>query len=99
MKTTAKKKSKEERKEKDTEFSFMAPQAQSVFIAGTFNLWNQSSHPLKKDKHGVWKVTLPLTPGRYEYRYVTDGRWENDPFCEGCSQNQFGTMNCVRIVE
>jgi hypothetical protein len=38
-------------------------------------------------------------PGRYEYRFVIDGKWENDPFCEGCFMNEFGTMNCVMIVE
>ena len=64
MKTAAKKTSKVDRKEKDTEFSFPAPHAQSVFIAGSFNQWNPSSHPLKKDEHGVWKITLPLEPGK-----------------------------------
>ena len=99
MKTAAKRKSKVIRKERETEFSLLAPQAQSVFIAGNFNQWNLSSHPLKRDEHGVWKITLPLTPGRYEYRFMTDGKWENDPFCEGCHPNEFGTMNCVRVVE
>ena len=99
MKTAAKKTSKVDRKEKDTEFSFLAPHSQSVFIAGNSNQWNPSSHPLKRDEHGVWKITLPLMPGRYEYRFMTDGKWENDPFCEGCHPNELGTMNCVRIVE
>jgi 1,4-alpha-glucan branching enzyme len=99
MKPAAKGKAEVIRKEKDIEFSFPAPQAQNVFIAGSFNQWNPSSHPLKKDEHGVWKITLPLTPGRYEYRFMTDGKWENDPFCEGCHPNELGTMNCVRIVE
>ena len=99
MKKAAKKKSKVDRKETGAEFSFPAPQAQSVFLAGSFNQWSPSSHPLKKDEHGVWKITLPLTPGRYEYRFVTDGKWENDPFCEGCFMNELGTMNCVMIVE
>jgi len=33
-----------------TEFTLSAPQAKSAFIAGSFNSWNPSSHPLKKDK-------------------------------------------------
>src|SRR5271157_880005 len=99
MKRVPKTKSKVDRKEKGTEFSFPAPQAQSVFLAGSFNQWNPSSHPLKRDEDGVWKITLPLTPGKYEYRFMTDGKWENDPFCEGCSLNELGTMNCVKIVK
>ena len=98
MKTTAKKTSQVDRKERATELSYLAPHAPSVFLAGSFNQWNPSSHPLKRDKRGTWKITLPLTPGRYEYRFVADGKWENDPFCEGCFMNEFGTMNCVMIV-
>ena len=99
MKPAAKKTSLVDRKKKATEFSYLAPHAKSVFLAGSFNQWNPSSHPLKRDKRGTWKITLPLTPGRYEYRFVADGKWENDPFCEGCFMNEFGTMNCVMIVE
>ena len=99
MKTAAKKTSQVDRKARATEFSYLAPHALSVFLAGSFNQWNPSSHPLKKDERGTWKITLPLTPGRYEYRFVTDGKWENDPFCEGCLMNEFGTMNCVKIVK
>ena len=99
MKTTAKIKSKGDRKERATEFSYLAPHAQSVFIAGSFNQWNMTSHPLKKDEQGTWRITLPLTPGRYEYRFVADGKWENDPFYEGCFMNELGTMNCVKIVK
>jgi hypothetical protein len=54
---------------------------------------------MKKDKKGIWKTTLSLKPGRYEYRFFTDGKWENDPSCCGCVPNEFGSLNCVRIVE
>jgi len=82
-----------------TEFSLAAPQAKSVFIAGNFNQWNLSAHPLKKDKNGVWKISLPLAPGRYEYRFLVDGQWQNDPNCSSFIENPFGTLNCLRIVE
>jgi len=54
---------------------------------------------LKRDEHGTWKITLPLTPGRYEYRFVVDEKWETDPFCEGRFMNELGTMSCAKIVE
>jgi 1,4-alpha-glucan branching enzyme len=82
-----------------TEFSLSAPQAKSVFIAGNFNQWNLSAHPLKRDKKGVWKISLTLGPGRYEYRFLVDGQWQNDPNCSSFIENPFGTLNCLRIVE
>lgn len=53
MKTAAKKKSKVDRKERNTEFSYLAPHAQSVFLARSFNQWNPSSHPMKRDERGT----------------------------------------------
>jgi len=81
-----------------TEFSLLAPQAKSVFIAGDFNQWNPSSHRLKKDKQGIWKISLPLSPGRYEYRFFVDEQWQNDPHCSSLVENPFGTLNCLKIV-
>ena len=90
--------SKKKPKLMKTEFSLSAPQATSVFIVGNFNQWNPSSHPLKKDKQGAWKISLPLDPGQYEYRFFIDGEWKNDPNCSSFIENSFGTMNCVKIV-
>jgi 1,4-alpha-glucan branching enzyme len=53
---------------------------------------------MKKDKKGIWKATLALEPGRYEYRFIVDGNWENDPSCSSCVDNEFGGRNCVRVV-
>jgi 1,4-alpha-glucan branching enzyme len=54
---------------------------------------------MKKDKKGIWKATVSLAPGRYQYRFLIDGRWENDPACSDFVSNDFGTTNCVRIVD
>ncbi len=81
-----------------TEFSLSAPQAKSVLITGNFNQWNLSAHPLKQDKKGVWKISLPLGSGRYEYRFLVDGQWQNDPNCSSFIENPFGTLNCLKIV-
>jgi 1,4-alpha-glucan branching enzyme len=84
---------------KKVRFEFSAPEAREVFLTGEFNEWDRTANPLKKDKNGMWKLTLPLRPGRYEYRFLTDGNWENDRSCSGCVPNEFGSLNCVRIVE
>lgn len=84
---------------KKVPFEFLAPEAQEVYLAGDFNNWNTSTKPMKKDKKGIWKITVSLKPGTYEYRFLKDGRWENDPSCSQCVPNEFGSQNCVRIVE
>jgi 1,4-alpha-glucan branching enzyme len=84
---------------KQVRFEFPVPGAQEVFIAGEFNNWDERGNPLKRDENGVWGIVIHLPPGRYEYRFLTDGRWENDPSCSSCVPNAFGSLNCVRIVE
>ncbi|MGB7573470.1 MAG: isoamylase early set domain-containing protein [Thermodesulfobacteriota bacterium] len=98
MATISKKKSKVSKKLKLTEFSLLAPSAQSVFLAGDFNQWDLSSHPLKGDKNRMWRISLNLNPGQYEYRFFVDSEWQNDPGCPTCVENPFRTLNCVRIV-
>jgi 1,4-alpha-glucan branching enzyme len=92
-------KKQEVQRVKKTEFSLLAPSAQSVFLSGVFNQWDLSSHPLKRDKNGMWKISLNLHPGQYEYRFFVDGEWQSDPICPTCVENPFGTLNCVKIVE
>jgi 1,4-alpha-glucan branching enzyme len=84
---------------KKVRFELSAPEAREVFIAGEFNHWDAKANPLKKDKNGMWTTSIPLAAGRYEYRFLKDGNWENDRSCSGCVPNHFGTLNCVRIVE
>ena len=81
------------------QFEFPAPEALEVYLAGDFNNWDSNASPMKKDKKGIWKTALSLKPGRYEYRFLVDGNWENDPSCSNCIPNEFGSQNCVRIIE
>jgi 1,4-alpha-glucan branching enzyme len=80
-------------------FSYNAPDAQTVSVAGDFTSWDQAPVSLKKDKSGRWKKTVSLATGRYEYRLIVDGEWKNDPQCSLRQPNQFGTENCICIVE
>lgn len=86
-------------KTKKISFSFIGPQAENVSIAGDFNNWDTMSHPMKKDKKGVWKISLDLKPGTYQYNFYVDGEWQNDPNCTEYIDNPFGTLNCVKRVE
>jgi 1,4-alpha-glucan branching enzyme len=99
MATKSKKKPKSTEKVKKTEFSLSAPQAQGVSTAGDFNQWNPSSHPMKMDEEGIWRISLALNPGQYEYRFFVDGEWQNDPNCFSSVENPFGTSNSLKIVK
>jgi len=79
---------------KEIEFKYYAPDAKSVKLAGDFNNWDSQSLFPKKDKKGFWKVRLALTPGSYQYKFLVDGQWQNDPGCSSCVPNSFGSLNC-----
>lgn len=77
-------------------FSIAAPEANSVVVAGDFNNWNESEFKLKKLKNGTFKGTENLeTEKTYEFKYIIDGAWVNDPEADGIVQNEHGTENSV----
>ena len=78
-------------------FKLEAPEAKEVALAGNFNDWDTDSRHLKQNKKGIWTTFLSLEPDAYEYRFLVDGEWQNDPAAE-VVPNEYGTMNCVRIV-
>ena len=80
---------------KKINFKMVAPEAENVFLVGDFNDWNISAHPLKSNSKGIWKISLELMPGRYEYRFLIDGGWRNDPNNTTFAPNPFGSDNSV----
>ncbi len=48
---------------------------------------------------GQWIKELALSPGIYEYQYVVDGRWINDPHALKSTPNPLGGRNSVLVVE
>ena len=79
-------------------FTLEAPFARSVSMAGTFNDWDPAEQPMKKDRNGHWTTQLFLKAGTYEYKFVVDGAWQEDPRATSYSQNPFGTRNAVVTV-
>ena len=75
-----------------------APDAQAVFVAGSFNGWQPSTTPLQKQAGGRWEVELMIESGRHEYRFVVDGRWTDDPLSSAYVSNPFGSLNCVLVA-
>jgi 1,4-alpha-glucan branching enzyme len=72
-------------------FSYEAPSAKMVTLAGNFNNWGGTEgggrydptiDPMADpDGDGIWTIVVPLPPGRYQYKFVIDNgvRWEEDP--------------------
>ncbi|MDP2941164.1 MAG: glycogen-binding domain-containing protein [Candidatus Omnitrophota bacterium] len=84
---------------KPTEFKLFAPQAKRVSLAGSFNNWDAKKLSARKDSKGNWIAKTNLKPGNYEYKFVVDGSWTNDPGCNRCVPNGVGSCNCVIEVK
>lgn len=82
-------------KKKRKIFQLHAPDATAVFVVGCFNAWDQQARPLKRGANGTWKTSMTLAPGTYEYRFVVDGVWCDDPRCEEWRPNSFGSQNAL----
>jgi len=80
-----------------TVFSLYAPNVNEVYLAGDFNDWQPDAkdYRLRKFKGDIWKKSLKLKPGRYEYQFVVDGQWWCDPENVNRVTNPYCTENCV----
>ena len=80
-------------------FVTLYPRAKSVQIAGDFNNWQPEQTQLSKvNGNGAWQIKLPMAKGKYRYRLVVDGVWQQDPYNEQTELNPFGEMNSVLEV-
>jgi 1,4-alpha-glucan branching enzyme len=79
-------------------FSGFFLQARTVQLAGSFNNWQPAKTPMQKSGDGVWQVRLSLAKGVYKYRFVVDGRWQQDPNNKMTEPNPYGELNSVVTV-
>lgn len=81
-------------------FELLAPDANSVSLAGSFNEWRAEGIALVPSvTPGLWTVTVPLPLGSYEYLFVVDGRrWIADPSAHAQVEDGFGQTNSVIVV-
>lgn len=81
-----------------TTFSYANASATAVNLAGSFNGWDPSAHPLIAQGDGIWLIELSLRPGRHEYLFVVDGVWLPDPSAAEWIPNPHGGVNSVVTV-
>ena len=84
--------------EQEIILTFFAPKARAVNVAGNFNGWLPETTPLNNMGAGKWAVRLKLRSGLYEYRFITDGRWSEDPRAAQRVANPYGGFNSVLLV-
>src|SRR5262245_5729386 len=79
-------------------FVLMRAEATSVAVAGSFNQWSASSHPLVR-ANGLWTIFVPLPPGEHAFMYVVNGtEWVSPPLAEDYVDDGFGAKNGIVVV-
>ena len=79
-------------------FRLKAPSVKEVILMGDFNNWDANSHPMEKGENGVWKVSIMIPPGKYEYKLLVDGQWRLDSGNKQTVLNSLGIENNVLTV-
>jgi 1,4-alpha-glucan branching enzyme len=90
-------------------FRYKAPAARQVNLAGEFNNWLGTANcgrldpnidPMRDlDGDGIWEITLPLPPGRYQYKFVIDQvDWQEDPGNPETTDAGYGGQNSILVV-
>ena len=85
-------------------FAVWAPHAAEVFVIGSFNAWNEYSHPMKKTGDvGIWDLFVPEANKGDLYKFLVvaeDGRklYKADPFANQ-AEIRPGTASVVTDIE
>ena len=84
-------------------FGVWAPNAAQVNVIGTFNEWNEESHPMQKlGEGGIWGLFIPGVEEGTMYKfliYARDGRklYKADPFAN-YAEYRPGTASIVTDI-
>ncbi len=68
-------------------------EAKKVQVAGDFTNWCPVN--MRRQKDGTFTASVPMPPGRYEYKFITDDQWVLDPDNNNWVCNPFGTLNSL----
>jgi 1,4-alpha-glucan branching enzyme len=60
-------------------FTYFAPTARHVSLAGSFNHWDPKATPMSQGADGAWRVSVAVDPCHLEYQFYVDGVWHDDP--------------------
>lgn len=81
---------------KVTFYTHPLPEAETAYLVGDFNEWDESASPMQQLKDGRFKLVLKLDAGNaYQFRYLVDGDWHNDWEADEYVPNPFSGDNSV----
>jgi len=72
--------------------------AKDVVLSGTFNRWDEHYFKMNKTETG-WELKLNLKPEVYEYKFIVDGEWLEDPNNSDRKLNEFNGYNSVKNIK
>lgn len=80
---------------KDVVFEMDDKNAHDIRLLGSFTNWDKSPITLRKVGSNRWQTKVHLGPGRYQYRFLVDGEWRDDPHATKRSPNPYGTFDSI----
>ena len=80
-------------RKKSVMFTLDAPSGLDVSVAGNFNDWKPQA--MTKGPDGLWRITVQLAQGTYEYKFLVDADWREDPNNPRRTQNSLGAYNSI----
>jgi 1,4-alpha-glucan branching enzyme len=78
-------------------FQIRRPGAASVAVAGDFNGWSPTAHPMTRSGD-LWTGTIAVPPGEHLFMYVVDGTWVTPPNVAEVVPDGFGGSNGRVVV-
>ncbi len=88
---------KSAKEEVELVFNAQGNEYQTVQLKGEMNNWNPSSTVLEKDGD-VWKTSMLINKGMYQYLFVVDGVETIDPANPNSVSNGMGGRNSLLVV-
>ncbi|RJP66334.1 MAG: hypothetical protein C4539_11615 [Ignavibacteriales bacterium] len=71
----------------------------SASVFGSFNNWNKEANPMIYNSYkGSYEATIPLIPGRYNYKFFVDGKEIVDPENPDRTPTGFDDFNSVLTI-
>jgi hypothetical protein len=78
--------------------TFVLDGGPNVSVVGDFNDWDPYANPLLPGAGGQRTTCIELAPGSYAFRYLSDGRFFDDPDADSYVDNGRGDVNGVLEV-
>ncbi len=73
-------------------FFYQDASASEVVVAGSMNEWSTTAAVMEKDGD-LFYYTMAVEAGSYQYKFVVDGNWIQDPANQTTADDGFGGLN------